>query len=138
MLQLIGQPGPAHMMVEWRGLVVPASAALLHYAFHNDEGPQAVALGFLLAVGFWIYRLSPPTATATCYDDDCPLSDGGLGGTAVLIAALVLTYYRRGEEQLRDRLRHMRDFLLHAGARPEKIDAVMDGTARYDEPLVPG
>lgn len=138
LLQVIGQTGPAHAMAEWRGLVVPVSAALLHYAFHRDEGPQALALGLLLAVGFWIYRLSPPTATENCYGEDCPLSEGGFGGTAVLIAALVLTYYRPGEERLRNRLRHTRDFLVHAGARPEKIDAVMEGKARYDEPLLPG
>jgi hypothetical protein len=44
LLQAIGQPGAAHSMVEWRGIVIPSSAALLHYLLHRTMTPIVHAL----------------------------------------------------------------------------------------------
>lgn len=109
-LQLLGQHDFAARLVEWRVLVIPISAGLLHAAHNEDEGPQAFALGFLLFIAFEISKYGPDPGAPSCVPDEeysCASGNSLLAiGTAV--AALVLTYYRPVATKLRDRVAHLR------------------------------
>jgi len=109
-LQVLGQHDLAARLVEWRVLVIPISAGLLHAAHNQDEGPQALALGFLLFIAFEVSKYGPDPADPSCVaDDDYSCASGNsLLAVGTAVAALVLTYYRPAVTKLRDRVAHLR------------------------------
>jgi hypothetical protein len=131
-----GQREAADFVMEWRGAVIALSAGILHYAFHDEEGPQAVALAILVWTGFWVIQTFGGSSD-DCFAGECPTSEAGMGGAAIIGSALVLTYYRPMEAKLKLSVSFVRGYLLTKGAEPATIDKVLDGTLRYDKFLFP-